>query len=142
MLTFWIIAAVVLVGVELLTPGFLVIFFAVSALFAGITTIFTDSILIQCQVFVIAALLMIPFGRPFLQKYFKVNKEVKPSTVDALAGRTAYVTKDILPDEAGLVKFDGQIWTAKASDGEIIKTGETVKIISVDGVKVIVEKNK
>jgi inner membrane protein len=141
MLTFWVIAALVLVGIELLTPGFLFIFFSVSALFAGIASIFTDSLIIQGLIFVIAAILMIPFGRPFLQKYFKVNKEVKPSTVDVLTGRTAYVTKDILPDEFGQVKFEGQIWTAKSAAGDKIPVGETVKIITVEGAKVIVKKN-
>ena len=141
MLMFWIIAAIVLFGIELLTPGFLLIFFAVSALFAGIASIFTDSILIQCLIFVIAAILMIPFGRPLLQKYFKVNKEIKSSTVDALIGKTAYVTKNIKPDEFGLVKFDGQIWTARSEAGDEIDIGETVKIVSVEGVKVVVTKN-
>jgi membrane protein implicated in regulation of membrane protease activity len=140
MLMVWIIAAVVLVGIELLTPGFLAIFFAVSALLAGLTTVFTDSIVIQCIVFVVVAILMIPFGRPLLQKYFKVNKEVKPSTIDALAGKTAYVTDDIKPDGTGLVKFEGQVWSAKSVSGEEIKTGETVMIISVEGAKVVVKK--
>lgn len=141
MLLFWIIAAVVLVGVELLTPGFLVLFFAVSALFAAVSSVFTDNILIQSIVFVITALLMIPFGRPILQRYFKVNKEVKPSTVDALIGKKAYVTKDILPDEMGLVKFEGQVWTARAEDDGIINVGEPVRITAVEGAKVVVIKN-
>ena len=140
MLTFWIIAAVVLVGIEILTPGFLALFFAVSALLAAATTLFTDSILIQCVVFVAAAVLMIPFGRPLLQKYFKVNMEVKPSTVDALIGKKAYVIKDIIPGDMGLVKFEGQTWTARSAEDDEIKAGEPVKILSVEGAKVVVAK--
>jgi len=140
MLTFWIIAAIVLLGIELLTPGFLVLFFAVSAVFAAITSLFTDNVIIQSAVFVLTAFMMIPFGRPLLQKYFKVNREVKPSTIDALVGRKAYVTKDIRPNEMGLVKFEGQIWTARAASDDEIKVGETVKIVSVEGAKVVVTK--
>lgn len=141
MLAFWIIAAVVLLGIELLTPGFLVIFFSVSAIFAAITSLFSSNIFIQCTVFILAAILMIPFGRPLLQKYFNVNKEVQSSTVDALVGKKAFVTKDIKNDETGLVKFEGRVWSAISISDEEIKVGEPVKIVSVEGVKVVVTKN-
>ncbi|MCG4735308.1 NfeD family protein, partial [Casaltella massiliensis] len=52
------------------------------------------------------------FGRSVLQRYFKVNKEIKPSTIDALIGKTGVVVKDISSDEPGLVKLNGEVWTA------------------------------
>jgi len=67
-------------------------------------------------------------------------KRVSPSKKEALVGRKAYVTKDIRPNEMGLVKFEGQIWTAGAASDDEIKVGETVKIVSVEGAKVVVTK--
>ena len=59
-------------------------------------------------------------------------------TVDGEIGKIGDVTKKISPNKYGEVKVFDSVWTAK-SDKEI-KVGEKVKVLSIEGVKLIVER--
>ncbi|MDO7202988.1 NfeD family protein [Paraclostridium bifermentans] len=79
------------------------------------------------------------FGRSVLQRYFEVNKEIKPSTIDALIGKTHVVVKDISSDEPGLVKLNGEVWTATSVNSIEIPKDANVVVEKIDGVKLIVK---
>ncbi|MGC8496897.1 MAG: NfeD family protein [Thermoplasmata archaeon] len=51
---------------------------------------------------------------------------------------TGTVIKDLNPE--GEVRVEGIIWKARSKSGEVIKEGETVKVVSRDGMMLIVEK--
>ena len=58
-------------------------------------------------------------------------------------GKEVIVTKEINSIEAtGQVKIDGEIWSATCEGTSIIPKGSMVKVIQIDGVKVIVEPIK
>ena len=60
-----------------------------------------------------------------------------------MEGKVGEVTADINNVLAtGTVKIDGMDWTARTDNGEIIEAGEYVKVLRVEGVKVIVEKKE
>ncbi|WP_342781715.1 NfeD family protein [Thermococcus aciditolerans] len=56
---------------------------------------------------------------------------------EGLIGRTALVVEDLSPE--GVVKLDGELWKAECLDG-VAERGERVRIISVRGTKVLVER--
>ena len=60
------------------------------------------------------------------------------SNVDALIDAHAMVTEKITPSKAGFVKVQSEIWLAE-SDVEI-EAGKEVKIKSISGTKVFVER--
>ena len=60
--------------------------------------------------------------------------------MDALVGEEGVVLEEISPFNTGLVKVKGQNWTAVAADKDaVITAGTTVRIKSIEGVKLIVE---
>jgi membrane protein implicated in regulation of membrane protease activity len=81
----------------------------------------------------------VAFGREVLQRYFEVNKEIKPSTIDALIGRTGIVVKEINKDEPGLVKLNGEVWSATSVNSIVIPKDANVVVEKIDGVKLIVK---
>ena len=64
--------------------------------------------------------------------------EKKPSTgAEALIGREARVVEDLTPK--GIVKLDGELWRAECING-IAKAGERVRVVKVEGTKLLVER--
>jgi membrane protein implicated in regulation of membrane protease activity len=75
--------------------------------------------------------------RPFIKKHLKPKNE--PTNADRVIGQTGVVTEKIENLSAsGLVKVDGQTWTARSIDDSVIDEGKQVEIKKIDGVKLIV----
>lgn len=136
----WLIIAIVLVALEFVTAGFVMILFAIGALVAAVVAAITDSLAIQVLVFTIVAFIAVIMGRPILHKYFEINKEVKKSTVDALIGVKGIVTSEISENNYGLVKVNGDTWSAASFEGNTLSVGTEVIVNSVDGVKLVVSQ--
>lgn len=136
----WIIIGIILLIVEASTVSFVSIFFAIGCFVASLVSLVVPSLGIQIVVMCVFSGIGVAFGRKVLQRYFEVNKEVKPSTIDALIGKTGVVTKDISKDEVGLVKIEGEVWSATSVNLEYIPKDTNVLIENIDGVKVVVKK--
>ena len=134
----WFIAFVILLLIELVTVNLVTIWFAIGAVAAIITTIFTDSILIQCIVFTVVSVISLLITRPLFKKFKLFG--VTPTNSDRVIGKVGEVTKRIGKNKYGEVKVYGNTWTA--SSDKAIKVGERVKVLSIDGVKLVVEKEK
>lgn len=134
----WFIAFVILLIIELVTVNLVTIWFAIGAVAAIITTIFTDSILIQSIVFVLVSVISLLITKPLIKKFKKF--EVEPTNSDRVIGKVGEVTKKIGKNKYGEVKVYGNTWTA--SSKQAINVGERVKVLSIDGVKLVVEKEK
>jgi len=57
---------------------------------------------------------------------------------ETLVGRTARVTRACTPE--GQVQVDGELWRARCADAEGAQAGETVRILALDGLTLIVER--
>ena len=134
----WFIAFVILLVIELVTVNLVTIWFAIGAVAAIITTIFTDSVLIQSIVFVVVSVIALLITKPLIKKFKKF--EVEPTNSDRVIGKIGEVTKKIGKNKYGEVKVYGNTWTA--SSKQVINVGERVKVLSIDGVKLVVEKEK
>jgi len=97
----WLIVAGVFVIIEMLTVGFLALFFGFAALLTSVFSLAVQSLPAQIIFFIVVSVASIFFGKPILQKYFNVNKEVKASTIDAVIGQTGFVIKAITQGSAG-----------------------------------------
>ena len=74
--------------------------------------------------------------RPIVNK-LKSKDNVK-TNLDRIIGEDAIVTQDIVKNEVGEVKVDGKRWSAISKN--ICLKGDIVKILRIDGVKLVVEK--
>ena len=134
----WFIAFVLLLFIELITVNLVSIWFAIGSLVAFITTFVVDNILIQVTVFIVVSVLSLVMTKPIIKK-FKVN-DVVPTNSERVIGKRAEVIKRITEDEYGEVKVLGNIWTAVAKD--TIEVGQKVKVMAIDGVKLVVCKEE
>lgn len=134
---FWIISAGLFLILESITTGFLVFWFSIGSLFALVTSLITDSILIQATVFVISSTILIFATRKFTSKFQK--HDTSKHNVSSIIGKEGKVTVTIDPLESkGQVKIGGEIWSAASENDTIIKEGTKVLVQNINGVKAIV----
>ena len=139
---FWLVAMVILLVIEAVVPGLISIWFALGALAALISALFHAPIWLQLVWFVLVSVLTLVLTRPLVKKY--VNSRTTPTNADMGIGKDAVVTERIDNLHAkGAVLLDGKTWTARmAGENEIAEVGETVRVLRIEGVKLIVADRK
>lgn len=134
----WLLISGICLIIESFTLGFFVFWFSIGAIFALITSLFTTNIIIQSTVFVITSTLLLLLTKPLIKKFVKTPK-TKPTNVYSIIGKEGIVLETIDSlNGTGKVKVNGELWSA-ISDSNIEKD-EKIKVISVNGVKLKVEK--
>lgn len=136
MLWVWLGLFILALFVEFATSDMVSIWFSVAAIPSFILALLEVNVIIQVLLFIVVAVLMLVLTRPVVMKYFKTN-EIK-TNVDSFIGSTGKCIKLIVPGSVGRVKVKNQDWSAISN--EEIETGESVRVLDVEGVKLIVEK--
>ena len=78
----------------------------------------------------------------------EIQVEITGDTPDGIGanrmiGKTAVVIEDLIPNDAkGKVRVDREVWIAESDSGEIIKESSRVKVLRIDGTRLIVEQEK
>jgi membrane protein implicated in regulation of membrane protease activity len=131
----WLIAAIVLVIVEILTAGFGSVCFAVGAGLAALAAGLGLSITWQIIIFAAVSLLTFIFLRPIVMRFLdKKSKDVR-TNAEALIGRKAVVSERIdASQHTGRVAIDGDDWKAVSVDGSVIEKGTEVEILKLDSI--------
>ena len=134
---FWLIAMVLFGVLEAVTVGLTSIWFAVGALAALIAASLGAFALVQVIVFLVVSFVTLLLVRPLAQRYINDRKE--PTNADRVIGREAVVTQaiDNLKGE-GQVNVSGAVWTARSQEEAPIPAGVRVRVLRIEGVKVIV----
>ena len=135
---FWLAAFVVFAVGEGVTVGLVSIWFAVGALGGLATAALGGGLWLQIVVFLGLSAVTLLLFKPLSSKLLK--PKVSHTNADRVIGETAVVTETIDNEQAkGQVRVDGQIWTARSAHGVVIPTDTQVRVLSIEGVKVIVE---
>lgn len=132
----WIAVVVVCVIIEVATVGLATIWFAAGAVFSLVAALLNAPLWLQLVVFFSTSGLLLYFTRPILVDKLKIGQA--KTNVDKLIGETALVIEDIREFGTGIVKVNGQFWTALADYPKNISKGHKVIIERVEGVKLIV----
>lgn len=133
---FWIVIALFLGVLEAATVSLISIWGAVSALVCAVLSYFGAGMNITSAVFIIVTAVLLAFTRPLVKH--RLNAAAVPTNADRIIGAEAVVIKSISPNVKGQVDVGGTVWTAVSPCGEISE-GEKVKVISIEGVKAVVE---
>lgn len=138
---YWLIAAIVLVILEILTSGFGVICFAIGAAVSALVSGLGGSFTWQVVAFVVVSLLAFIFLRPVVIRFLdKKSKDVK-TNAEALIGRRGVVSERIdAGQHTGRVAIDGDDWKAVSDDGSVIEKGSAVEIIKLESIIITVRK--
>ena len=137
----WLVVAIVLVILEIMTAGFGVICFAIGAVFSALVAGLGGSITWQIVVFAVVSLLTFVFLRPVVIRFLdKKSKDVK-TNADAVIGRKGVVSERIdSAQHTGRVAIDGDDWKAISEDGAVIEKGAEVKIVKLDSIILTVKQ--
>ena len=132
----WLIIILFLSIIEVVTVNLVVIWFIASALVSLLLALLGVDFSIQFVVFVLLGLVLFLTTRKVLGKLLGKNEE--KTNLERIIGMEATVTEKITKHNPGEVKVDGKKWTAVSE--KTISEGKIVKILKIDGVKLIVEE--
>lgn len=138
----WLIILIVLLVIEIITLGLSTIWFAGGALAAFIAALVGADFYVEIILFLAVSMVLLLFTRPVVMRYLNANKTA--TNVDSLIGGQAIVTKTInnLLGQ-GEVMVGGTPWSARsAEENGTIEKDAVVRILKVDGVKLIVERKE
>lgn len=123
---------------EAVTVGLTSIWFAVGALGALITAGLGFGFWPQIIVFIVLSGITLALVRPLAKKLLRPGYSA--TNADRVIGTVGVVTQtvDNLAGE-GLVNLAGQVWSARSKTEEVIPVGQEVRVLHIQGVKVIVE---
>lgn len=135
----WLVILGVMVIAEFATMGLTTIWFAGGALVAFIAALVGAPVPVQIVLFFVVSFVLLLFTRPLVKKSFNVKRE--KTNAESLIGEQAVVLETINNIAAsGQVQIRGQEWMARTRDGSTqIPKDEIVKVVAIEGVKLIVE---
>ena len=135
----WLIVAGVCFVFEIFTVGFLIFWLAIGALIAMVASFFVDNVVIQTAIFVVSSAILIFATRPFVKKFAKNDKDDVKTNAYSIIGKTGVVMQNIDSlNSTGLIKVDGEVWSASTDKDVSIPKGSEVKVKEIKGVKAIV----
>lgn len=138
----WLALMIILIIIEIVTVGLTTIWFAAGALVSTIVASIGGPIGIQIIVFFVVSILLLIFTRPLAVKYIN-NTRVK-TNYEGVIGKIVRTTEAVNNYEStGCAIVNGQEWTVRSVDDEkTIPKGSLCKVLSISGVKLIVEEYK
>lgn len=139
----WIVIGVIFIVAEIFTLGFVLLWFGIGALLAGLMNLLGFGYVTQFLVFAVVSTVLTLLSRQILVKFLNTETEVAIG-IEGLPGKIGMVTessKGALNEAA--VKVYGSVWRAYPEDGEEpLNQGEKVMITRIEGASVYVRKVK
>lgn len=137
---YWLILGIVLLFVELATPGFVVMFFGMAALTVALLAwLLPLGQLAPWIIFAVLSVVYILLLRKLLKRVFLGDKNAPDRLEDTFIGKHADVVEAVSPGRPGKVDFSGCLWEAESKDA--IDVGDRVRIVAKDSLTLTVEKN-
>jgi membrane protein implicated in regulation of membrane protease activity len=138
---FWILLAVILAAGEVMSLSLYLAPFALGALIAAVAELAGVGAVVALLVFLVSSGIALGVLRPIARRHMRTPALLRTGTA-ALVGRAAIVTQRVDNDAStGSVKLDGEVWTARAYDGdEIIEAGRRVHVVEISGATALVSE--
>jgi membrane protein implicated in regulation of membrane protease activity len=134
----WVVLAFAFGVGEMLSGGFFLAPFALGALLAAAGDEVAGMPL-AVVMFVVTSLAALLVLRPVVRAHLRMPPAIRTGGA-ALVGKRAIVLERIVNSEGvGIVKIDGEVWTARAlDDDEIIEPGTQVDVVDIKGATALV----
>lgn len=129
----WLIAAVVLFIVEIVSSGFVVACFGMGALGATLIALLGLGASWQVGAFAVVSLLSFLVVRPIVER--RMRLPAVATGVDALIGRRIRLREAVhVGSEYLELPVDGDVWRAKLIEPQGLEVGQEVEIVRIDGI--------
>jgi membrane protein implicated in regulation of membrane protease activity len=134
----WLIGALVLGVIELMTVDFTFLMLSVGALAAAGLAWLGTPWWVTVIVFAVVSVVMLATVRPLMLRFLKVKADPRPvSGAAALVGRPAEAVSAV-DEHGGRVKIGGDVWTARSEGGMTLRPGAELVVKAIDGATAIV----
>jgi membrane protein implicated in regulation of membrane protease activity len=140
----WIVLGVVLVVAEIFTTTLFLLMVGLGAFAAAVAAAFGAPIAVQALIFAAVSALTVVVVRPTIKRHRRPASETgeQPFGVEAITGSAALVLERV-DSEGGLVKIDGELWTARSYDAtQVLRPGERVRVVEVRGATALVWRDE
>jgi len=129
----WLIAAVVLGCLELISLDMIFIMLAGGALVGTVTALFGGPVALQVALALVTAVGLLAVIRPGVLRSLHAGPDLRTGT-QALIGSRATVLRELSGQQPGRVKIGGEEWSALPYvEDETIPEGEVVDIVQIKG---------
>ena len=134
----WVFGVVFFGIVEAATVNMVSLWFVGGALAALAAQLLGGPIWLQVALFFVVSAGLLFALRPFVRKYVSPNRVA--TNADMAIGREAYLSETVDNIRGtGALKLDGKEWSVRSADHTVLAEGMLVKIVKIEGVKLIVE---
>ncbi|MBC7290051.1 MAG: NfeD family protein [Actinotalea sp.] len=134
----WVIAAVGLGVLEILTLDLVLLMFATGAVAALVASALGGDIVVQVLTFAATSTVMLVFLRPYLLRNLRRRTPLVETNAAANVGRTALTLSEVT-DRGGLVKLAGEEWSARTEvTGLVLPADVSVRVVRIDGATAVV----
>ena len=131
----WIFIAIMFVIFELMTNTFVLICFSAASLAAAVLNYFGFDLNVQIIGFIAVAAVLILATRKFSDSLHPLND--RKVMADRLIGKKAEVFKKT-DKNTFIVRVEGEEWSAHSNDS--IEVGDIVKVVGINSIILIIEK--
>ncbi len=127
-------------AMEVVTPGFIIMWFGIATIIAAIPVYFGASTSVVLITFAVTLLILTVFVRRIFTSRIVSKGGVKTNAA-SLIGEKGIVIEPIDPVKAtGKVRVRKEIWSAGTMNGNPIEVDQVVVVTALDGVKLMVTK--
>lgn len=134
----WLVVGIVLMALEVVTPGFVLLFFGGAAvILGGILSLGIEiPVWAEFLVFsVLAVVLTVSFRGPLMRRLQARHRP--PPRVDRLEDEVATPLSDLEPGASGQAELRGTVWKAR-NDGPVpLPKGHPCRVVLVDGLTLV-----
>ena len=132
----WFVIAILAGIFEIVTVDLVSIWIAIGALVAAILAALKIPLVYQLIAVLVVSVGLGIITRPYAKKILRGN--ITATNSDRLIGKNAIITKGFNKDERGELKVAGEHWTCFSKENHNFTEGEQVKILAIEGVKLLV----
>jgi membrane protein implicated in regulation of membrane protease activity len=140
----WFAIALAFFILEIITPGFVLLWFGVGALAVAVLDLLgMHDLLLQVIVFGVVSIILVALSRTIFKN---ILMRASPgaslrTNADALVDRGGRITEEVnAVAGTGRVLVDGQDWLARSEGGEIIPVNTSVVVVRYEGARLFVRR--
>ena len=127
---------------EIATQGFLCLWIGLSCIITSVFVYFNADTTLVLAVFILSSGILFFLGTPVLRNFHNLRKQ-NELNINSIVGEIGIVVEEIdFREGTGKVRVGFENWTAVTNNKQVIKKDIQVKVIGINGIKVIVEEQK
>lgn len=131
---------ILLMAMEIITPGFIIMWFGIATIVAAIPVYFGASTSVVLFTFAVTLLILTVFVRRIFTSKVALKGGAR-TNASSLIGQKGVVVEAIDALKAtGKVRVRKEIWTAESDSGKTIGVDQIVVVKAIEGVKLLVAK--